>query len=296
MKAPPQIPHILALTSARPEGATSLAIGLAAVLSASTRTLLMDLNPQRPEIAQLLDVDDNLNVYHLAYRAQLSPVSPTELKSQLRWHEDLAVLPGITNPDQASVLNDQGVTFLVAAAQPLFDHVVLDLGPVQPAFQGLVREASILWVLSPTKLGLASFDRCLERMRPAGASWREGTYALLNQVGHLSLPGVPEFLQRQHGIPTVGAVPHEPDFWLDLVQYSSIKALQAEMGSRSQYIRMFGDPAFHTRKALDELIDQLAMQATQKREERDGTRADGRPPVAAGPSRAVGPRRLPAHS
>lgn len=52
--------------SARADGATTIAVGMAAVLSARARTLLIDLNLDSPEIAPLLDLDASRNVFHLA--------------------------------------------------------------------------------------------------------------------------------------------------------------------------------------------------------------------------------------
>jgi len=52
--------------SARADGATTIAVGMAAVLSARARTLLIDLNLDSPEIAPLLDLDASQNVFHLA--------------------------------------------------------------------------------------------------------------------------------------------------------------------------------------------------------------------------------------
>ncbi len=45
----------IAVVSARPDGATCLAAGLAAAFSADTRSLLIDLNLERPELAALLE-------------------------------------------------------------------------------------------------------------------------------------------------------------------------------------------------------------------------------------------------
>jgi Flp pilus assembly CpaE family ATPase len=296
MKKQSSLPRILALTSARPEGATSLAIGLAALLSGGQKTLLIDLNPTRPEIAPLLNVNDDANVYDFAYRAQLGPVSPSELDALLGWQDGLAVLPGIVHPDQAKVVNSQTTAFLLAAAAALFDHVVVDLGRARSDLPGLTDGTCILWVLAPTRLGLASFDRNLERIRPPGAPWLDGRYAVINQVESRSLPQVPEFLYRQHGIPTAGVVPYEPEFWLDLGQYGALAALRSEVGRESEYTRMFGRPALHILRALNELIQRIAaLTAEQEREEKsNGATPTRRIPRTAEAGRAADPGRLSA--
>jgi len=70
--------------SARADGATTIAVGLAACLSAQGRTLLIDLNLDSPEVAPLLDVGSSRTLYHLAYNAQLAPVSAEELEEERR--------------------------------------------------------------------------------------------------------------------------------------------------------------------------------------------------------------------
>src|SRR6266567_2780648 len=60
----------LGVYSARAEGATSTAIGLAAVLAGRARTLLIDLNLDNPEIATILDLDPEVGIFDLAYKAQ----------------------------------------------------------------------------------------------------------------------------------------------------------------------------------------------------------------------------------
>jgi len=52
--------------SARADGATSIAIGLAAVLAARARTLLIDLNLDNPEVATILDLDPEIGIFDLS--------------------------------------------------------------------------------------------------------------------------------------------------------------------------------------------------------------------------------------
>ena len=51
----------------------------------------MDLNLDCPEVAPLLDTGCSKTIYHLAYNAQLAPVSPDELEDHLG--HDLLRLP-----------------------------------------------------------------------------------------------------------------------------------------------------------------------------------------------------------
>src|SRR2546423_15107163 len=92
--------QLIAIVSARSVGATSLALGLAAVVGARHRTVLVDLNRDNAEIATFLNADESKTVYHLAYNAQLAAITEIELRGHLQWQEGFAVLPGTTDPRQ----------------------------------------------------------------------------------------------------------------------------------------------------------------------------------------------------
>jgi Flp pilus assembly CpaE family ATPase len=299
MSEPSTYPQVLGMISARPEGATSLAIALAAVRSASTRTLLMDLNPERAEIASLLDVDDSQNVYHLAYRSQLGPLAPNEVEKQVRWHDGLAVLPGITDPAQGELLSERAVSHLLAAARPVYPRIVLDLGRARADLPALPENAVLLWVLAPTRLGLATFDRAFQRLKVAQAPWLERVQVVVNQVGNHSLSGVIEFLSSEHGIASMGSVPYESEFWLSLGLDGRLGALCSPFDDRIRYQRDFGQPALSTRTALEQIIQQVAnCKTVSKREQaevRGGTSTAGRSPRPSAPGRGSDSRRLRAH-
>src|SRR6202140_3892961 len=92
--------QLIAIVSARSDGATSLALGLAAV-SARHRTVLVDLNRDNAEVATFLNADESKTLYHLAYNAQLAAITEIELREHLQWKDGFAVLPGITDQRQA---------------------------------------------------------------------------------------------------------------------------------------------------------------------------------------------------
>src|SRR2546423_12780501 len=92
--------QLIAIISARSDGATSLALGLAAVLGARHRTVLVDLNRDNAEIATFLNADESKTVYHLAYNAQLAAITEIELREHIQWQDGFAVLPGITDQRQ----------------------------------------------------------------------------------------------------------------------------------------------------------------------------------------------------
>src|ERR1700737_5540009 len=91
---------VFGVTSARPDGATSLALGLAGTYARSGRALLVDLNLQRPEIAPVLDLDERQSLYHLAYAAQLEAVRPSDLEEHVAWHAGLRVVAGLLHEAQ----------------------------------------------------------------------------------------------------------------------------------------------------------------------------------------------------
>jgi hypothetical protein len=270
------------------------------ILSAPGQSLLIDLNLRRGDIAPLLDVDDSLSLYHLAYKAQLGPVSPGELKKQVRWRQSLGVLPGIIDPDQAEVLSEQAISFILAAARPIFSTIVIDLGEARHDLPSLPEGSPMLWVLAPNRVGLASFDRTVRRLRAQGTSWLEQAQIVLNQIKPWSLPGAAEFVSREHGMSCAGKVSYQSEFWPDLENPCSIEALSLEDQSDGGFARRFGKQALAARRELEQLVERLAqVQPTgngEQVEEQGGRNPDRRPPRATGTSRATNPRRLPAHS
>src|ERR1700738_2756777 len=103
--------------SAHSDGATTLAAALAACWSADERTGLIDLKPDRPDVATLLAVVDTKTIYHLAFNAQLAPVSAADLEEHLSWHEGLAVLPGIARAAQQASIADHFIAGLIDQAR-----------------------------------------------------------------------------------------------------------------------------------------------------------------------------------
>src|SRR4029077_15291001 len=114
--------------SARADGATSVAIGLAAVLAAGARTLLIDLNLDNPEVATILDLDPEVGIFDLAYKAQLAPVDRDELDQHTGFRDRIAVLPGVNRRDDVGRITPHFLAGLLDAASRRFEHVVIDLG------------------------------------------------------------------------------------------------------------------------------------------------------------------------
>ena len=260
----PQRPGSIGVTSARPDGATTLALGLAALLSRTDRTLLIDLNVERAEIAPLLDIEESRTVFHLAYNAQLSPVTQQELEDHLMWHEGLAVLPGVADLAQGQQIRSHFVAGLMEAARAGFKHVVCDLGRVRPDLPPAAVGEALLWAVAPTPLGIWAFDRAFRHAREAEAEWLGRALAVVTQEAADSLGGVPAYLNREYAIRVLGDLAYEPRFWRSVQVSNSIRALNVEIHDQARYLRAYGPDALRTREALERLVGALAPLATSE--------------------------------
>jgi MinD-like ATPase involved in chromosome partitioning or flagellar assembly len=250
--------RVIGVTSAHAAGATSQAAGLAGVIAGAERALLVDLNPDLAQLATLLDLDDSANVYHLAHRARLEPVSVAMLEEHVRWHEGLAaVLPGATDPSQAQLIRDHFVSGLLDAAAGAYSWVVIDVGRARPNLHPAAARGVLLWIVTPSPLGLAAFDRRFQQLRAAEVPWLRRVKVVVNQAADDSLLGVAEFLEREYAVPVLGNVPYEPGFWRGLELSHSLQAFSAEIRDESRYVSWFGRPALSTRRALEAIFARL---------------------------------------
>lgn len=263
--------RVIGVTSAHAAGATSQAAGLAGLIAGPDRALLVDLNPDLAQLAALLDLDDSANVYHLAHRARLEPVSGAMLKEHVRWHEGLAVLPGATDPSQAQLIRDHFVSGLLDAAADAYSWIVIDLGRVRPDLHPAAARRVLLWIVTPSPLGLAAFDRRFQQLRAAEVSWLRRVQVVVNQAADDSLLGVAEFLEREYGVAVAGTVPYEPGFWRGVELSHSLQAFSAEIRDEGRYVSLFGRPALRTRRALEVVVGRL--EASLVEQERVGAEA-----------------------
>src|SRR5207244_4675226 len=118
--------QLIAIVSARSDGATSLALGLAAVMGTRHRTVLVDLNRDNAEIATFLNADESKTVYHLAYNAQLAAITEIELREHLQWQDGFAVLPGITDQRQADQSTPLFMRSILKALRKVLEEVAVD--------------------------------------------------------------------------------------------------------------------------------------------------------------------------
>ncbi|MDQ6691971.1 MAG: hypothetical protein M3Z13_04300 [Candidatus Dormibacteraeota bacterium] len=240
--------------SARADGATTIAVGLAASLSARGRTLLIDLNLDCPEVAPLLDVACSRTVYHLAYNAQLAPVSPDELEEHVGWRDGLAVLPGIGHPDHRDRITDHFLTGLLAAVRHGFEHVVIDLGRVQDRLPSPIASSTLLWIIRPSPLGMEALDRTHRRLEDRDASWLVSTRVVLNRVSEHSLAGAADYLPNEYGLSVAASIPDTPDYWRRVESEHSARALSVARPDHPRYRANHGEQALEARSAIEALV------------------------------------------
>ena len=239
--------------SARADGATTIAVGLAACLSAQGRTLLIDLNLDSPEVAPLLDAASSRTLYHLAYNAQLAPVSPDELEEHIAWSDGLAVLPGITHPEHRDRISDHFIAGLLEAASRRFEHVVIDLGRIRDSISDPLATAFLIWVVSPTPLGMDALDRIHRRLQDRDPAWLASTRAAINRMSELSLARSGTYLEDEYGLETIGTIPDTPDYWRRVEFEHSVRALSIAGSDHPRFLAAHGEQALKARRAIESL-------------------------------------------
>ena len=242
---------VVTVVAARPDGATTLAAALAASWSATTRTLLIDLNLDHPEVAPLLDIGEGKTIYHLAFNAQLAPVGATDLEDHLTWHDGMAVIGGIARADQSSAIADHFVNALIERAVNQFDRVVVDLGRVRPSLPDSLIAERVLWAVSPGPLGVAAVERASIELEEAGATWPATCGIVLNRCGARDFVGVDHFLAREYGLEVIGHVPDVPNFVKSVELSHSLRALIVPSPDDRAFTRRYGPEALSMRRAIE---------------------------------------------
>jgi Mrp family chromosome partitioning ATPase len=251
-------PSIISVFSARPDGATSVALGLAARLSASRRVLAVDLSLDRPEVAPLLNLDESAGLNQLASRSRLTAVTASELDAHVQWRDGIGVLVGTWRlPGQHEEVTGRFIEDLLTAATVGFDHIVIDLGRPRADLPPAIASGVLLWVATPTPLGLAALDRASSRLESTGCEWRRSAKVVLNRLTGRSWRGADRFIEREYGMEVVGRVPMASDFWESVEVTHSLRALCVPMPETARFLRAYGSGALLTRRALGQLGDVL---------------------------------------
>lgn len=251
--------RVVSVVSARPDGATSLAVGLASLLASNSRTLLIDLNLDRPEVAALLDLDERRTIYHLAYGAQLAAVSRADLEANLVWHEGLAILVGPARAEQRDALSEHFVQGLLEQAASTFDHVIVDIGRARPGLPQAATSGDVLWVVVPRGLGMAALERSWRELSDANVSWPSTAGVVLNRVDHHAFSGADHFIKREYGLQVAATMPQAPEFWRGVELGHSLRALSVPLEDERNYVNRYGSEALETRRALEHLTGALSV-------------------------------------
>jgi MinD superfamily P-loop ATPase len=249
---------VVSVFSARPDGATSIAVGLAGVLSRSGSVLLADLCEDGPEVAPLLDVQESPNVRELSFVARLTAVGVSDLEATLQWRDSIGVLAGA-----AEKVTDEFVERLTITAASRFDHVVVDLGRPRPTLPASLVGGELLWVVTPGPLGMAALDRAVAGLEEREARWMPRARVVLNRVDERSWRDVDRFIQLEYRMPVVARVPSASRCWRRLESRHSLAPFTIRMRDRRVrrlVEREYGPDVWPLRLALEELAGVLAAE------------------------------------
>jgi MinD-like ATPase involved in chromosome partitioning or flagellar assembly len=243
-------PGIVNVYSARPDGSTTVTIGLSGVAAAESRALAIDADVQRAELAALLDLEETPGIYELAYQSRLSPVRPDELESHVQWRDGVGVLPGVRHRENADELTEHFMSALLSCASATFDWVFIDSGQRRELNRAPAGgRAAHVFVLCPTPLGLSAFDKMIRELEAEDTDWRAGL-VVLNKVSKRSFRGVDTFIEQRYGLRVVGALPWAPEFWASVEESHSIRSLTVTGLHGSRFKHAYGAEAQATRYAL----------------------------------------------
>ena len=246
--------------SARADGATSVAIGLAGVLAARAQTLLIDLNLDNPEVATILDLDPEIGIFDLAYKAQLAPVDRDELEQHSGFRDRIAVLPGIHRLDDVARITPHFISGLLDAASRRFEHVVIDLGRLPSSLGDATGAGRLLWVVTPTPRGTAALERRYWEAERQGEEWLKKASIVVNRHNERAFAGFERYASEEYGLSTAGSLPDAPDYWTRVDLQHSVQALNvAETHTADpRYEKHHGPQALATRRAFETLAESLA--------------------------------------
>jgi len=166
-----KIPHILAITSARPqEGKTTFAINLASSMAkAGSRVLLIDGDLRKPDIAKILNIETGHNALRkvlLGYNTLDESVWPMPSVGL-----DVLISDGNDSYDAFELLTRSQTPSRLKAIAAHYEHVIIDTPPI------LAVPDAIIWAKMADAVVLASYaghtqgpdiQRSLERLGAAG--------------------------------------------------------------------------------------------------------------------------------
>ncbi|MFZ0015562.1 MAG: hypothetical protein WAL25_15770 [Acidimicrobiia bacterium] len=160
-------------------GMTEVAISLASTLSERTGTVLVDLDPVWPSVAQRLDLSVHPNIRTAIDHALHNPDRLEEAVHQVG---AMRVVGGRADGVQGSAISRHEVLALVESLGPYVDVVVADLGPLRQVDHGLIRDFdSVIVVGGGDPVGVARLIRTVADLR--AAQLRQSILAIVNMLG-----------------------------------------------------------------------------------------------------------------
>lgn len=158
-------------------GMTEVAIGLAHSLSSRIGTVLIDLDPVWPSVAQRLDLPVHPNIRTAIDHALHEPARLVD--SRLH-KEGLDVIGGRADAGLGDPVGRHEVVALTEALEHSSDVVVADLGPLPDVEAGMAREFDTLVVVSTSDpVGVTRLLRIVDRAESVGNG---SLLAVLNMV------------------------------------------------------------------------------------------------------------------
>jgi MinD-like ATPase involved in chromosome partitioning or flagellar assembly len=138
-------------------GITEISIALARSISRSVETVLVDLDPNWPSVAQRLDLPLHPNIRtaidHALHR-------PERFAEALQTRESLSVLGGRADGGQGAEITRADALMLMDTLGPSAEVLVADLGPMTELASTLIREFdTIMLVGTGTPVGVARLVR-----------------------------------------------------------------------------------------------------------------------------------------
>ena len=158
-------------------GVSETAVALAMALSSKVETLLLDLDPVWPSVAQRLDLGVHPNVRTAVDHALHRPEKLGEASHRVG---DLAVIGGVADGGRGTPIGRHEVLALMDTLSSHCEVIVVDVGPVFDVVGGLLREFdTVIVVGTTTPVGVGRLIRAVEHIAASTAPG-QSVVAVLN--------------------------------------------------------------------------------------------------------------------
>jgi MinD-like ATPase involved in chromosome partitioning or flagellar assembly len=189
-------------------GMTEVAIALSRAMSDMVGTVLIDLDPTWPSVAQRLDLPVHPNIRTAVDHALHHPERVTTALHQVG---RLGVLGGRADGGRGAPIGRHEILSVLAALRSDADVVIADLGPLTDVHDGLVREFdTIIAVGSATPIGVTRLMKAIDGL--ADARRGQSVLAIVNlpiKSGFRKAETLDELKRAFPGL-TVVALPFDP--------------------------------------------------------------------------------------